>query len=159
MGGAFFKAVELFYGTNDFGVADALIGVDPITGQYTLHSTEPGSGGARDYVRFTQAGPLGPGLEDSPEGENTMSRIYLGIHWRMDQEDGQALGRAVAEFVAANHFQAVPEPSTIMLVGMCLAAIGLIRGTDREGRREVKTLQRSVHRYRITPALGLRAGK
>ena len=30
-----------------------------------------------------------------------MSRIYLGVHWRMDQEDGQALGLAVAQYVAA----------------------------------------------------------
>ena len=104
MGGAIFKSLELFYGTNDFAAADASIGVDPVTGQYTLHSTEPGSGGARDYVRFTQVGPLGPGLENSPEGENSMSRIYLGVHWRMDQEDGQALGHAVAEYVAVELF-------------------------------------------------------
>jgi hypothetical protein len=45
----------------------------------------------------------------------------------MDQEDGQALGRAVAEFVAANHFQAVPEPSAIVLVGLCLAGCLVVR--------------------------------
>ena len=107
--------MELFYGTNDFAAADASIGVDPVTGQYTLHSTEPGGGVVRDYyVRFTQDGPLGPGLENSPEGENSMSRVYLGVHWRMDQEDGQALGRAVAQYVAANFFQAVPEPSSAL---------------------------------------------
>jgi hypothetical protein len=128
MGGAIFKSLELFYGTNDFSLADALIGVDPVTGQYTLNSSEPGSGGARDYSSFTQVGPLGPGLENSPEGENSMSRIYLGVHWRMDQEDGQALGRAVAEFVAANHFAAVPEPSTIVLALLGAAAIaGVMR--------------------------------
>ena len=48
MGGAIFKSLELFYGTNDFDVADASIGVDPVTGQYTLHSVEEGGGGARD---------------------------------------------------------------------------------------------------------------
>ena len=91
--------------------------------QYTLHSTEPGGGGARDYVRFTQVGAIGPGLENSPEGENSMSRVYLGVHWRMDQEDGQALGRAVAQYVAANYFQAVPEPG-----GLSLAVFALIGG-------------------------------
>jgi hypothetical protein len=115
MGGAIFKSLELFYGTNDFSVADASIGVDPVTGQYTLHSSEPGGGLPRDYVRFTQDGPLGPNLENSPEGENSMSRVYLGVHWRMDQEDGQALGRAVAEYVAENFFQAVPEPAALPL--------------------------------------------
>ena len=131
MGGAIFKSLELFYGTNDFAAADAAIGVDPVTGQYTLHSSEPGSGLVRDYyVRFTQDGPLGPGLENSPEGENSMSRIYLGVHWRMDQEDGQALGRAVAQYVAANFFQAVPEPSSALL-----AIAGLVAALATGRRR------------------------
>jgi hypothetical protein len=118
MGGAIFKTLELFYGTNDFSVADASIGFDLVTGQYTLHSTEPGGGDSRDFVRFTQVGDVGPGMENSPEGENTMSRVYLGVHWRMDQEDGQALGRAVAQYVAANYFQAVPEPSGVALAAL-----------------------------------------
>ncbi len=125
MGGAIFKSLELFYGTNDFIIADAAIGVDPVTAVYTLLSTEPGGGGSRDYERFTQVGPLGPGLENSPEGENSMSRIYLGVHWRMDQEDGQALGRAVAEYVAANYFQAVPEPGSLGLAAMLLGILPL----------------------------------
>jgi hypothetical protein len=127
MGGAIFKSLELFYGTNDFGVADALVGVDPVTGQYTLHSTEEGGGGSRDYVRFTQDAALAPGTEDSPEGENTMSRIYLGVHWRMDQEDGQALGRAAAQYVAANYFQAVPEPNAFALAGVAALGAAIIR--------------------------------
>jgi hypothetical protein len=124
MGGAIFKTLELFYGTNDFATADAAIGADPVTNKYTLHSTEPDSGLTRDYyVRFTQVNPLGPGMEDSPEGENSMSRVYLGVHWRMDQEDGQALGRAVAQYVAANFFQPIPEPGTLGLlaVASCVA--------------------------------------
>jgi membrane-associated phospholipid phosphatase len=131
MGGAIFKTLELFYGTNNFGAADAAIGADAVTSEYTLHSSEPGGGGARNYVRFTQDGPLGPGNENSPEGENSMSRVYLGVHWRMDQEDGQALGRAVAEFVAANFFQAVPEPSALALgvIGLTsLVRLGRRRG-------------------------------
>jgi hypothetical protein len=112
MGGAIFKSMELFYGTNNFDEIDGIIGNDPT---FTLHSSEAGSGGTRDYVRFTQAGPIGPGLENSPEGENSMSRIYLGIHWRMDQEDGAALGRTVADYVASHYFQAVPEPCTLLL--------------------------------------------
>jgi hypothetical protein len=130
MGGAIFKSLELFYGTNDFSAADASIGVDPVTGEYTLTSTEPGSGPPRDNVRFTQVGGLGPGLENSPEGENSMSRIYLGVHWRMDQEDGQALGRTVAEFVAGHYFQAVPEPSAAVL-----AFVSVICGMSLRRRR------------------------
>jgi hypothetical protein len=128
MGGAIFKTLELFYGTNDFATADAMFGIDPVTGQYTLHSSEPGSGNIRDYyVRFIQAGPLGPGMEDSPEGENTMSRVYLGVHWRMDQEDGQALGRAVAQYVASNFFQPVPEPAAMIFALIGIAAVTGVR--------------------------------
>jgi hypothetical protein len=127
MGGAIFKTIELFYGTNDFGVADAAIGADPVAGGYTLHSTEPGGGGARDYVRFTQEGAIGPGMENSPEGENSMSRIYLGVHWRMDQEDGQALGRAVAQYVADNYFQPVPEPGGLALTALAMVTLSRVR--------------------------------
>lgn len=129
MGGAIFKTVELFYGTNDFAAADASRTGDLADAFYTLYSSEPDSGPARNYVRFTQDGPIGPGLENSPEGENSMSRVYLGVHWRIDQEDGQALGRAVAQYVASNFFQAVPEPSGLVLGVIALA------GMVRIGRR------------------------
>lgn len=129
MGGAIFKSIELFYGTNSFMEADAAVGSDLVTAMYTLYSIEEGGGGSRDYSSFTQDGPLGPGLENSPEGENSMSRIYLGVHWRIDQEDGQALGRAVAEYVAANYFQAVPEPATGVLVA--IGAVAMLRRRPR----------------------------
>ena len=116
MGGAIFKALELFFGTNDFSVADAAIGDDPVTTEFVLTSNEPGAGDPRDFVRFTQVAPLGPGMEDSPEGENGMSRVYLGVHWLFDQQDGIALGNAIAEYAAGHYFQLVPEPSALALV-------------------------------------------
>jgi MYXO-CTERM domain-containing protein len=127
MGGAIFKALELFYGTNDFSVADAAIGADPVTTEYVLASNEPGGGGTRDYVRFTQMGALNVGLENSPEGENAMSRVYLGVHWLFDQQDGTALGNAIAEYAGGHYFQAVPEPSTLMLGWLAVVGAGLIR--------------------------------
>jgi hypothetical protein len=130
MGGAVFKSLELFYGTNDFSVADAMIGVDPITAQFTLTSQEAGGGGTRDYTRFTQTVPLTVGTENSPEGENAISRVYLGIHWLFDETDGMALGNALAGYVAANHFQAVPEPNAI-----ALALLGLMGGVALVRRR------------------------
>ena len=35
--------------------------------------------------------------------EQFMSRIYGGIHYRFDQEAGEQVGRAVADFVFANY--------------------------------------------------------
>jgi hypothetical protein len=136
MGGAIFKTLELFYGTNSFNAADQSIGNDDVTTKYTLHSSEPNSGGgARMYDKFTQVGPIGPEMENSPEGENSMSRIYLGIHWRMDQEDGQALGRAVAEYVNANYFQPVPEPGALVLAGIGGAVVLAVAARRHRARR------------------------
>jgi hypothetical protein len=134
MGGAIFKALELFYGTNDFSAADAAFGDDFVETEYDLHSNEPGIDGTRSYVRFTQVGPLAPGFEDSPEGENGMSRVYVGVHWIFDQQDGITLGNAIAEYAAGHYFQAVPEPTTSILV---LAAIPALCAPAR--RRGVRS--------------------
>lgn len=66
----------------------------------------------RSFTSFSQA---------SNEAMN--SRLYGGIHWRYDNEDGLAGGIALAQYVLATQLQPVPEPSTIALVGM--AALGL----------------------------------
>ena len=66
----------------------------------------------RSYTSFSQA---------SNEAMN--SRLYGGIHWRYDNEDGLAGGQALARYVLATQLQPVPEPSTIALVSM--AALGL----------------------------------
>jgi hypothetical protein len=132
MGGAIFKSIELFYGTNNFNAADIAFGVDPIDSQFTLYSNEKGGGGSRNYVRFTQEGLLDVGLENSPEGENGMSRVYLGVHWLFDQTDGITLGNAIAEYAASNHFYAVPEPATGTMLLMLSFAAG---ATSRRHRR------------------------
>ncbi len=121
MGGAWFKSIELFYGTNSFDQIDGILGNDPA---YTLTSQEAGSGGSRDFTTFTQTGILDVGLENSPEGENGMSRVYLGVHWIFDQTDGMALGNNIATYVAANHFQAIPEPGTLVLAAVALLVLG-----------------------------------
>ncbi len=122
MGGATFKSLEAFFGTNDFDAIDGTLGNNPT---YFLTSDEPNSGGIRDYTRFTQMGPLDVGLENSPEGENGTSRIYLGIHWIFDQRDGITLGNAVANYVASSYFQRVPEPSSWALAVSALAGLGV----------------------------------
>jgi hypothetical protein len=77
------------------------------------------AGMTRSFNNFTQAGQpsdLNVGLENSPEGENGMSRIYLGIHWIFDQQDGMVLGRNIATHVFDSAFQAVPEPASLALL-------------------------------------------
>jgi hypothetical protein len=120
MGGALFKAIEIFYGTNSFDEIDGIVGNDLA---YTLTSEEAGGGSSRSFSTFTQTGVLDVGTENSPEGENGMSRIYLGVHWIFDQRDGITLGNNIASHVAANHFQPIPEPSTIALTGCAIAAL------------------------------------
>jgi len=140
MGGAIFKALERFYNTNDFSVADSqfFADADGVTAEYELTSNEYAPDGSlgmsRMYRRFTQDTMIDEngdsildifdvGQENSPEGENAMSRIYLGIHWLFDQQDGVALGNAIANLVADRYFYSVPEPSAPVL-GM-MAALGL----------------------------------
>jgi hypothetical protein len=129
MGGAVFKAIELFYGTNVFDEINGVLGDDP---QYMLTSEEAGSGSMRMYSTFTQQGALAIDAENSPEGENGMSRIYLGIHWIFDQQDGITLGNDISEYVFANHFQAIPEPSAASLA--LFAMLGVLAGKRRSKR-------------------------
>ncbi|MCC6491903.1 MAG: vanadium-dependent haloperoxidase [Pirellulales bacterium] len=123
MGGAIFKSLELFYGTNSFDEIDGAAGNDFT---YVLTSEEAGGGGPREFSSFTQVADLAPGMEDSPEGENGMSRVYLGVHWLFDQRDGIALGHNIAQYVASNYFQAAPEPTSI-----ALAAAGMLAALSR----------------------------
>ena len=129
MGGAVFKSLELFYGTNVFDEIDGILGNDP---DYALTSQEAGSGGTRTFSTFTQNGILEVGMENSPEGENGMSRIYLGLHWIFDQQDGITLGNSIADYVFTNQFQAVPEPGSV-----ALALVALLGSVWRRPQRKL----------------------
>ncbi len=60
------------------------------------------------------------------------SRLYGGIHWKYDNEDGLALGRAVGQHVFATQLRPiVPEPGTWIL--LVLGLVGCLAGR-RSGR-------------------------
>jgi hypothetical protein len=87
-GAAVFRVLADFYGTDQMSFT---IGSDELPGV------------TRSYTSFSQA-----------SAENARSRIYLGIHWNIDDIEGRVLGGKVADWVS-DHV-ALPrgphEPST-----------------------------------------------
>lgn len=57
--------------------------------------------------------------------ENARSRIYLGVHWQFDADEGLATGEKVGNYVAENFLRPVPEPITGAAMAMGLLALGL----------------------------------
>ena len=140
-----FRTVENFYGTNSYAA---------ITGSatYALTSDEllPGiwdtgttpADVVRTFSSFTTH--LDGGSPDlmSPEWENAISRVYLGIHWRFDATDGIRMGTAIADEIAVSTFQAVPEPGVILPAVGGLAMLGWLR-RRRRGPSAGRALQRA----------------
>lgn len=134
MGAAMFRTVENFYGTNSYAA---------ITGSatYTLTSDEllPGvwDTGAtpadvvRTFTSFTTHLDGGSPDLTSPEWENAISRLYLGIHWRFDATDGIRMGTAIADEVTLISFQAVPEPAMVLPVAGGLVCLAWLRRRRR----------------------------
>ncbi len=90
-GGALFETLRNFYGTDDIAftfVSDEFNGTTR-DAQGTVRPLIP-----RSFASFSEA-----------EEENGQSRIYLGIHWAFDKEQGIAQGRRVADYVFANAFR------------------------------------------------------
>jgi hypothetical protein len=70
----------------------------------------------RTFTSFSQAST-----------EAADSRLYGGIHWRYDNEDGLVGGRAVGHYVYDTQLQSIPEPSSIALLTLAAPALMLHR--------------------------------
>ena len=55
--------------------------------------------------------------------EAGMSRIYGGIHYSFDNMDGLNLGSSIGAFTFENSFQPVPEPATMLMLGLGALAV------------------------------------
>ncbi len=91
-------------------------GTDNIT---FTSSTEGFSVPDRTYTSFSQA---------STEASN--SRLYGGIHWSFDNEDGLAGGRAIGHYISATQLRPIPEPATCVL--LLLGLIGVLASLRRQ---------------------------
>lgn len=93
-GAALFKTLERFYGTDDVPfifISDEFNGITRgVDGQ-----TRPIV--ARSYDSFSQAA-----------FENGQSRIYLGIHWAFDRDQGISCGNSIANYVFDNFLKPLP---------------------------------------------------
>ena len=74
MGGAVFKALELFYGTNSFDQIDGVAGNDFT---YVLTSEEAGGGGPREFSTFTQTALIRPDCAARDAAHPAPARPYV----------------------------------------------------------------------------------
>ncbi len=90
-GGALFQTLRNYFGTDDIEfsfVSDELNGITP------GNNGVPRPKRPRTFKTLSQA-----------EEENGQSRIYLGIHWKMDKVEGIKMGRTVANYIYLNKFR------------------------------------------------------
>jgi hypothetical protein len=90
-GAAMFRILERFYGTDDITftvISDEFNGITRGTDGQVRPIV------ARTFHHFSDAA-----------FENGQSRVYLGIHWAFDRDDGIACGKSVADYVFDNLLQ------------------------------------------------------
>jgi hypothetical protein len=64
--------------------------------------------------------------------EASDSRLFGGIHWRFDNEDGMESGLALGDFVYRTRLQLVPEPTSLL---PAILVVGAFCGSRRRRQR------------------------
>jgi membrane-associated phospholipid phosphatase len=72
------------FGTATFAMLRKIYGTDTVPFQLTSAQT----GTTRSYASFSEA-----------HDENGRSRVFLGVHWSFDDQEGQTLGQRVADHI------------------------------------------------------------
>jgi Ca2+-binding RTX toxin-like protein/DNA-directed RNA polymerase specialized sigma24 family protein len=126
---------------NDATTADAtwtpLITTPPFPSYTSGHSTFSGAGAAvlkaffgTDNVSFTLPSE-DPNVPDrsftsfsQAAEEAAISRLYGGIHWRFDNEDGLTAGQSIGEWVSKRFFRAEAQTAAAGVVNGTLAIYG-----------------------------------
>jgi hypothetical protein len=130
-----------------------LISTPPFPTYVSGHSSFSGAAAAvlqaffgRDDIAFTLASE-NPAVPDRSftsfshaAEESALSRLYGGIHWNFDNNDGLTAGLAVGQFVADNFFELEDRGATAGLVGGALVVFGS-EGHDvlrlQQGRNQI----------------------
>ncbi|WP_169978499.1 vanadium-dependent haloperoxidase [Tautonia rosea] len=133
--------------TSDDDTWTPLLMTPPFPEYTSGHSTFSGAGAAAlagffgtDAIAFTIGSDDIAGVERSyasfsaAASESGLSRIYGGIHFSFANVNGLSSGDAVGNSIAANYFQVIPEPSSLVLLGVGIAGLA-VHAVHRRRRR------------------------
>ena len=95
----------------------------------------------REFTSFSQAA-----------AEAADSRLYGGIHYRFDNEDGLVGGQLLGAHVANTMLRPVPEPTSLVLAGVGAVGIALLRRKHRKRNRQAETVDWSAIQTPFVPS-------
>jgi PAP2 superfamily len=106
-GGALFQAMLLYFKSTDPRFPDHGIAFDFVSDEFNGLNYGPGPGPPAQKPRERVVAHFGSFKE--AERLNADSRIYLGVHWQFDADDGVRLGNAVANDTFKKFVKPLPK--------------------------------------------------
>ena len=106
-GGALFQAMPLYFKSTDPDFPDQGIAFDFVSDEYNGLNYGPGPGPPTQKPRDRVVAHFRSFKE--AEKLNADSRIYLGVHWQFDADDGVKLGNAVANNTIKKFVKPLPR--------------------------------------------------